>query len=157
MAQSEMGFEALGKDLAMRYLRILAILGIWLGTASLAHAQRVAIGVGVGIGAPAYVGPAPVCAYGYYGYAPYACAPYGYYGPSWFVNGLFIGAGPWGHRFYGPGFRPFVGRPFVGHAFVGRPYVRGGFVARGGVVARGRVGGFRGGAVVHGGGFRGRR
>ncbi len=29
--------------------------------------------------------PAPVCAYGYYGYYPYACAPYGYYGPSWFA------------------------------------------------------------------------
>jgi hypothetical protein len=37
----------------------------------------------------------PVCPYGYYDFAPYACAPYGYYGPEWFVGGLFIGTGPW--------------------------------------------------------------
>jgi len=43
------------------------------------------------------VGPQPVCPYGYYAYPPYNCAPYGYYGPAWFVNGLFIGAGPWFH------------------------------------------------------------
>ncbi len=53
---------------------------------------QVAVGVGVG---PGYVGAAPVCAYGYYGYYPYACAPYGYYGPDWFAGGVFIGAGPW--------------------------------------------------------------
>jgi hypothetical protein len=38
----------------------------------------------------------PSCQYGFYGYAPYACAPYGYYGPEWFEGGAFIGAGPWG-------------------------------------------------------------
>ena len=43
------------------------------------------------------IGPAPDCPYGYYDYSPYACAPYGYYGPEWFTNGLFIGAGPWLH------------------------------------------------------------
>ncbi len=43
------------------------------------------------------IGAAPVCPYGYYDYAPYACAPYGYYGPEWFVDGVFIGAGPWFH------------------------------------------------------------
>lgn len=37
----------------------------------------------------------PLCPYGYYDYDPYACAPYGYYGPEWFSGGLFIGAGPW--------------------------------------------------------------
>lgn len=50
------------------------------------------------------VGPAPVCPYGYYDYPPYSCAPYGYYGPTWFVGGVFIGAGPWYHgpaHFYG--------------------------------------------------------
>lgn len=41
------------------------------------------------------VGVAPECPYGYYDYAPYACAPYGYYGPEWFTGGVFIGAGPW--------------------------------------------------------------
>lgn len=43
------------------------------------------------------IGPAPECPYGYYDYAPYACAPYGYYGPEWFANGIFIGVGPWFH------------------------------------------------------------
>src|SRR5436853_5817031 len=46
------------------------------------------------------IGVAPICPYGYYDYAPYACAPYGYYGPEWFSGGVFIGAGPW---FHGPG------------------------------------------------------
>jgi hypothetical protein len=42
-------------------------------------------------------GVEPVCPYGYFDYAPYDCAPYGYYGPDWFVNGVFIGAGRWFH------------------------------------------------------------
>jgi hypothetical protein len=41
------------------------------------------------------IGPPPVCPYGYFDYAPYECAPYGYYGPEWFPNGVFLGAGPW--------------------------------------------------------------
>lgn len=44
------------------------------------------------------IGPAPTCPYGYYGYAPYHCAPRGYYGPEWFESGSFVGAGPWYHR-----------------------------------------------------------
>ncbi len=51
------------------------------------------------------IGAQPVCPYGYYDYAPYNCAAYGYYGPDWFAGGLFIGAGPW---FHGP-------RGFYGH------------------------------------------
>jgi hypothetical protein len=50
------------------------------------------------------IGPAPVCPYGYYDYPPYSCAPYGYYGPEWFLGGVFVGAGPWYHgpaHFYG--------------------------------------------------------
>ncbi len=50
------------------------------------------------------IGAAPVCPYGYFDYAPYNCAPYGYYGPDWFTGGIFIGAGPWFHGhpgFYG--------------------------------------------------------
>src|SRR5579863_9270606 len=57
------------------------------------------ISVGIGVG-----GPAPVCPYGYFDYPPYDCAPYGYYGPDWFTDGIFIGAGPWFHgpaHFYG--------------------------------------------------------
>ena len=53
------------------------------------------VAVGVNIGVP------PVCPYGYFDYAPYDCAPYGYYGPDWFVGGLFIGAGPWFHGHHG--------------------------------------------------------
>jgi hypothetical protein len=45
------------------------------------------------------IGVAPACPYGYYDVPPYACAPYGYYGPEWFTGGVFIGAGPW---FHGP-------------------------------------------------------
>src|SRR5437868_11052411 len=94
----------------MRYLRflgLLALLGIGLFSASRANAQKLVVGVGVG----GYVGPASACAYGYYDYYPYACAPYGYYGPDWFVGGVFIGAGPWYHRYYG--------RPdrFYGHRY----------------------------------------
>lgn len=57
---------------------------------------QVAIGVNIG--------PAPICPYGYFDYPPYDCAPYGYYGPDWFIGGVFIGAGPWFHGpvgFYG--------------------------------------------------------
>ncbi len=53
--------------------------------------------VGVGpalVAAPMVYGP-PVCEWGYYAYYPYACAPYGYYGPGWFYGGVFIGVGPW--------------------------------------------------------------
>jgi hypothetical protein len=45
------------------------------------------------------IGPEPACPYGYYDYAPYSCAPAGYYGPTYFVGGRFIGVGPW---FHGP-------------------------------------------------------
>src|SRR5271154_3367843 len=43
------------------------------------------------------IGVAPDCPYGYYEAAPYGCAPYGYYGPTWFTGGVFVGAGPWFH------------------------------------------------------------
>jgi len=56
------------------------------------------------------IGVAPECPYGYYDVAPYACAPYGYYGPEWFTGGVFIGAGPW---FHGPAnFRGHVNNRF---------------------------------------------
>jgi len=45
------------------------------------------------------IGPEPSCPYGYYDYAPYNCAPDGYYGPEWFAGGRFVGAGKW---FHGP-------------------------------------------------------
>jgi hypothetical protein len=42
-----------------------------------------------------HIGAEPACPYGYYDYAPYNCAPYGFYGQDWFNGGAFIGAGPW--------------------------------------------------------------
>ena len=67
------------------------------------------------------IGVQPVCSYGYYGYAPYACAPMGYYGPGYFYNGIFLGMGPWGgwgyshgwggHRFNGEGGGSYHGGP----------------------------------------------
>jgi len=96
----------------MRYLKYVAVLAVLLfAFAGGAHAQ-VAVGVRVGP-VVAGVGPAPVCAYGYYPYYPYACAPYGYYGPSWFVNGVFIGAGPWYHGHWGRGY--YYGHPWYGY------------------------------------------
>jgi hypothetical protein len=148
----------------MRYLKAFGILAalfaIFLIPAAPANAQGFSVGVGVG---PAYVGVAPVCAYGYYPVYPYACAPYGYYGPSWFSGGVFIGAGPW---FHGYGYRGgFVGRPgFNGYGHgTGRPApvfhglgqrgAAGGF--HGGAVApRGGNGGSHGGGGFHGGGGR---
>src|SRR3984885_13626333 len=49
------------------------------------------------------IGVQPTCSYGYYGYAPYACSPYGYYGPGYFYNGIFLGMGPWAGWGYGHG------------------------------------------------------
>jgi hypothetical protein len=45
----------------------------------------------------------PGCAYGYYEYAPYGCAPSGFYGPGYFHNGIFLGVGPWANWGYGHG------------------------------------------------------
>jgi len=67
-------------------LAVTAVAVASLSATSVSPAQ-VSIGIGV----------APVCPYGYFDYAPYDCAPYGYYGPDWFNGGLFIGAGPWFH------------------------------------------------------------
>ena len=70
--------------------------------------------------------------YGYYDYAPYSCAPMGYYGPSYFYNGIFLGMGPWAgwgyghgwgsHRFSNDGGGRYHGgaRSSAGHAVVAR-------------------------------------
>ncbi|HXB99346.1 MAG TPA: hypothetical protein VNU74_03030 [Terriglobales bacterium] len=130
----------------MKYLRYVALLALlMLPVAYSQAAVRVGVGIGIGVG-PGYVAGPPVCSYGYYPDYPYTCAPYGYYGPSWFSSGVFIGAGPWYHGWGHPVY-PAYGRSFVGRGFDGRGRVVGrGFVARG--PARG---GF------HGGGFRGGR
>ncbi|HEY1159736.1 MAG TPA: hypothetical protein VGE83_03850, partial [Terracidiphilus sp.] len=90
----------------MRNMRLVLIaMLLALPFAATANAQ-VDVGVGVGpavVAAPEAYGP-PVCDWGYYAYYPYACAPYGYYGPQWFYGGAFIGVGPWyGRGWYGRG------------------------------------------------------
>ncbi|HEY1985185.1 MAG TPA: hypothetical protein VGG85_07250 [Terracidiphilus sp.] len=82
----------------MRPVKFLVLSALALALFMSAPVTQSAAQVSVSIGGP------PVCPYGYYDYEPYNCAPYGYYGPDWFVGGVFVGAGPWfhGHRdFYG--------------------------------------------------------
>jgi hypothetical protein len=82
----------------MHKIRILALSFLAVALLSFMPAAPAQISVGIGVGA------APYCPYGYFDYAPYDCAPYGYYGPDWFNGGVFIGAGPWfhgPHGFYG--------------------------------------------------------
>ena len=78
----------------MRYLKYFALLAVLMLPLAYSQGQ---VAVGVRIGGPGYLAGPPVCAYGYYPYYPYGCAPYGYYGPSYFVDGIFVGAGPWYH------------------------------------------------------------
>ncbi len=81
----------------MRHVKFFAFCALALGlllSAPSAKSAQVSISIG---------GP-PVCPYGYFDFEPYNCAPYGYYGPDWFVGGVFLGAGPWFHGhsgFYG--------------------------------------------------------
>jgi hypothetical protein len=93
----------------LKYLMAAAVAVLCLTfTAPKMSAAQVSVDIGV----------APDCPYGYYDYAPYACAPYGYYGPEWFSGGVFIGAGPW---FHGPAnFRGHVDNHFdVHHGYKG--------------------------------------
>ncbi len=64
----------------MNKLTLLAltfVAAVPLSAAAAKPAAQVSVDIGV----------APDCPYGYYDYAPYACAPYGYYGPEWFTGG----------------------------------------------------------------------
>ena len=112
------------------WLAVLLVLPF--AVVATANAQ-VAVGIGVG---PAVVDPGyggygpPDCSWGYYAYYPYACAPYGYYGPDWFAGGIFIGAGPW----YGWGWGHGWGRGW------GRGWGYGGHGYRGGYAYGGRGG-----------------
>jgi hypothetical protein len=99
-----------------KYVLIAAFAFIIFGFATAPAKAQISIGIGIG--------GEPVCSYGYYGYAPYRCAPYGYYGPEWFSGGRFVGAGRW-HR--GPAFRGMVNR-----SYDPRYGYRGAFPQRGG-------------------------
>lgn len=108
----------------MRRLKVLLCAAALL--IALAFVPKSDAQVSINIGVP------PVCAYGYYDYAPYACAPMGFYGPGYFYNGIFLGVGPWhywgyrhgwgNHRFYRAG----GGRYVPGRGGYGRPGYRGG-------------------------------
>lgn len=112
----------------MRGLKILLGSAALFAGLALAPATQAQISLGINIG-----GPPPVCPYGYFEYPPYQCAPYGFYGPGYFYNGIFLGVGPWsnwgynhgwgGHRFNGGGGGRYVagrrdggGRPAAGRA-----------------------------------------
>ena len=116
-------------------MRSLLLAGTSTLLASLALVPTAGAQVVVGIGVQ------PICSYGYYNYAPYGCAPSGFYGPGYFYNGIFLGVGPWAnwgyghgwgeHRFSGGGGGRYVGvRGNSGHAYAAN---RG----RGPVAARG--------------------
>jgi len=81
----------------MSYWKMTVLSAVAVATLVTGKVAPSQISIGIGV--------APVCPYGYFDYAPYDCAPYGYYGPDWFAGGIFIGAGPW---FHGP-------RDFHGH------------------------------------------
>jgi len=97
----------------MRGIRILFGTTALLAGLALAPAAQAQLVINIGV--------QPNCAYGYYGYAPYACAPDGYYGPGYFYNGIFLGMGPWGgwgyshgwgsHRFVSEGGGNYHGGP----------------------------------------------
>jgi hypothetical protein len=107
-------------------------------------AAQVAIGVEIGV--------PPVCEYGYYDYEPYACAPYGFYGPGYFYNGIFLGVGPWWGWGYGHGwgYHRFEGARGGFYRGNGHGAYRG--TVRGGAV---RGGGYHGGGGYHAGGGHG--
>jgi hypothetical protein len=85
-------------------MRSLLLAGATTLLVSLALAPTANAGVVISINPP-------MCSYGYYDYAPYACAPMGFYGPGYFYNGIFFGVGPWANWGYGHG--------WGGHRFSG--------------------------------------
>lgn len=115
-----------------------AVLLAGLALAPPAHAQ---ITIGINIGTPP-----PVCPYGYFEYPPYRCAPYGFYGPGYFYNGIFLGVGPWAGWGYAHG--------WGSHRFVdargGRYHGRAGYYANHGHFVHGYDD--RGHGAPHGGG-----
>ena len=75
----------------IKYAFLTAAVGCLFSISTPKSQSQISVGINLG--------PEPVCPYGYYDYAPYNCAPDGYYGPEWFVGGHFVGAGKW---FHGP-------------------------------------------------------
>jgi hypothetical protein len=69
------------------YLALVAAAAIFITAGTPRAEAQISVNIGV----------EPACPYGYYDYAPYSCAPYGYYGSEWFHGRAFIGVGPWFH------------------------------------------------------------
>jgi len=99
----------------MRGLKFLLCSATVLASVALPLAAKAQLVINLGV--------QPACSYGYYDYAPYSCAPRGFYGSGYFYNGIFLGVGPWSswgyshgwgeHRFHDSGggrYRP------TGHA-----------------------------------------
>ena len=104
----------------MRHLKYLALLVVLVALAAAPSQAQVSIRVHVGPDYGYYHVP-PACPYGYYPDYPFGCAPYGYWGPQYFVDGVFIGAGPW-HRFYYS--QPVLYRRWYGPGYVYFPRER---------------------------------
>ena len=142
----------------MKYLRYFALLAVCIFGAGYSRTQDAD---DYGYDDYSYddysYAPAPVCNYGYYAHPPYACAPYGYWGPDFFVDGVFIGAGPWFPGWYGQGY-------YGGGGYGGYGGGRGGYSGGGGgyggrsnfAGGRGGYGGGSGGYRGDGGGYGGR-
>lgn len=139
----------------MRGLKALIFsAALLIGSLAIAPSAKAQVSVGINLGAP------PVCQWGYYNYAPYACAPYGFYGPGYFYNGIFLGVGPWANWGYahGWGAHRFYGANYRGAGFGYRGGYRAGFHGgygsgyRGGYAAGRNAAAYRGGAGYHGGG-----
>ena len=123
----------------MRGIKVLLSTTALLAGLALAPAAQAQISIGIGI--------QPVCSYGYYGYAPYACAPMGFYGPGYFYDGIFLGMGPWGgwgyshgwgsHRFVAEGGGNYHGGPGPASYHENRGAVRGGQVHSNAAVSHG--------------------
>ncbi len=82
----------------MRYVKYFALLAVLVMVPAVYSQGQVAVGVRIGPDYGLYNAP-PVCEYGFYPDYPYDCAPYGYWAPDYFVDGVFIGVGPW-YNFY---------------------------------------------------------
>jgi hypothetical protein len=137
---------------AARWARRVVLRGLLLAGATtlllpLALVPTVNAQIVIGVGASP-----PICSYGYYNYAPYGCAPSGFYGPGYFYNGVFLGVGPWANWGYGHGWGEHRFSGGRGGRYVG---VRGSGGGRGYAsnrgsgpsAARGSNGGARAGAV----------
>lgn len=124
-------------------MRILLLAGITMLLASLALVPTAKAQISISI-------YPPVCSHGYYEYAPYGCAPMGFYGPGYFYNGIFLGVGPWANWGYGHGWEGHRFRDGGGGRYVAGRRNSGGH-AYAGNRGRGPSAGYRGSSRSHGG------